>query len=43
MAVLARANSPLDQKAAFDDVLKAILERLEYENIISDATNKMFF
>ena len=41
LAVLARAGFPLDHEAELDDILEAVRERLEYENIFSEAT-KMF-
>ncbi len=41
LAVLARADFPLDHKAELDDILEAVRERLEYESIYSEAT-KLF-
>ncbi len=41
LAVLARAGFRLDHEAEVDDILEAVRERLEYENILSEAI-KMF-
>ncbi len=37
LAALARAGFPLDHEAELDDILEAVLERLEYEKILSEA------
>ena len=34
LAVLARAGYPLDDEAELDDILEAVRDRIEYENIL---------
>ena len=37
LAVLARAGFPLDDEAELDDILEAVLERIEFEKLFSEA------
>ena len=37
LAVLARAGFPLDREAELNDILEAVMERMEYAKILSEA------